>query len=266
VVDELLRVLALTHFATDTALLAGVVAVVLVGLSKGGLGGAFALMGVPVLALVMPPLQAAAVLLPILLVMDAVSLWAWRGHCHWRVLWTLLPGALAGTAVGWWAAAVTSEALVRLLVGLIALVFVARISLGALRAATPRQAQPSWWTGSLWGGVSGFTSFVAHAGNPPLQVYTLPLRMDPWVFTGTSVVFFAVVNLSKVVPYAMLGQFDAKTLWSGLVMFPLAAVSVLLGAALVKRMRMSVFYPFMYAMVALVGCKLVWDGAVGLSG
>jgi len=263
-VDALQRLLALTHFAEGPTLLAGLIAVILVGLSKGGLGGAFAMMGVPLMALVMPPLQAAAVFLPILLIMDAVGLWTWRGYCHWRVLRTLLPGALVGTVIGWWAAAVTSDSLVRLLVGLIAVAFVARVAFAALRAAPPRQALPDWWGGSFWGSVSGFTSFVAHAGNPPLQVYTLPLRLDPWMFTGTSVVFFALVNLAKVVPYAMLGLLDIATLWSALLMLPLAAGSVLFGAAVVRRLRMQVFYPFMYAMVALVGGKLIWDGIVGL--
>lgn len=266
VLETLQRWLELTYFADGPVLLAGLIAVLLVGLSKGGLGGAFAMMGVPVLALVMPPLQAAAVLLPILLIMDAVGLWAWRGYCNWRVLMALLPGALFGTAIGWWAAAVTSDAMVRLLVGLIAVVFVARVAVAALRAAPLRQARPGWRAGSFWGSVSGFTSFVAHAGSPPLQVYTLPLRLDPWTFTGTSVVFFALINLAKVVPYAALGLMDAATLWSALLMLPLAAGSVLLGAAVVKRMRMQVFYPFMYAMVALVGGKLIWDGIVGLAG
>jgi uncharacterized membrane protein YfcA len=112
--------------------------------------------------------------------------------------------------------------------------------------------------------VAGFTSFVAHAGGPPYQVHTLPLRLDPKVYTGTSVVFFAVVNLVKVVPYAALGQFDARTLLSALVLVLPAALAVLAGAALVRRMRPAVFYPFMIAMVGLVGVRLVWDGLRGL--
>jgi uncharacterized protein len=114
--------------------------------------------------------------------------------------------------------------------------------------------------------VAGFTSFVAHAGGPPFQVYALPLRLDPKVLTGTSVIFFAVVNAVKVAPYAALGFFDARTLLTALVLLPVAVVAVLVGAAVVKRMRAEVFYPFMYVMVALVGLRLVWDGARGLLG
>ena len=254
--------LAPTHFTDPAALLAGIAAVVLVGLSKGGLGGAFALLGVPVLSLVMPPVQAAALLLPLLLAMDAVGLWTWRGRFDRATLIAMLPAAAVGIAVGGLTAAITSEAAVRLIVGVVALAFALR-SLRPMRDAEVARP-PSRWSAWFWGGVAGFTSFVAHAGGPPYQVHTIPLRLDPRVYTGTSVVFVAVVNLVKVVPYAALGQFDARTLLSALVLVLPAALAVLAGAALVRRMRPAVFYPFMIAMVGLVGVRLVVDGVRGL--
>ena len=254
-------VLASTHFSDPATLLAGLAAVTLVGLSKGGLGGAFALMGVPVLALVMPPVQAAALLLPLLLMMDAVGLWTWRGYYHRATLVAMLPAAAVGIAVGGLTAAVTSEALVRLLVGVVALGFVLRSVRPARAVAVQKPSRLSAW---FWGALAGFTSFVAHAGGPPYQVHTLPLRLDPRIYTGTAVVFFAVVNVVKVVPYAALGQLDGRTLLSAALLLPLAAAAVLIGAALVRRMRAEVFYPFMLAMVALVGLRLVYDGIRGL--
>ncbi len=253
--------LAQTHFADPATLLAGLAAVVLVGLSKGGLGGAFALMGVPVLALVMPPVQAAALLLPLLLMMDAVGLWTWWGQFDRATLVSMLPAAAVGIGVGGLTAAVTPEALVRLLVGVVALAFVAR----SLRpVAAGAGTAPSRFSAWFWGGLAGFTSFVAHAGGPPYQVHTLPLRLDPRIYTGTAVIFFAVVNVVKVIPYAALGQLDGRTLLSAVVLLPPAVVAVLIGAALVRRMRPGVFYPFMIAMVALVGLRLVYDGLRGL--
>ncbi len=253
-----------TVFAEPQVLLATALAVVLVGLSKGGLGGAFALLGVPVMALVMPPVQAAAILLPILLIMDAVGLWTWRGWVDGRVLRDTLPAAVLGIGAGWVAAAWTSDAAVRLIVGLVALGFVARVVWTAVRAGREAPAGNRPGAAWGWGALAGFTSFVAHAGGPPYQVYTLPMRMDPRLFTGTSVVFFAVVNAVKVLPYAALGLFDAAVLGSALMMLPLAVLAVLAGAALVRRMRPAVFYPFMYAMITLVGLKLVHDGVTGL--
>jgi uncharacterized protein len=253
--------LAQTHFTDPVTLLVGLAAVLLVGLSKGGLGGAFALMGVPVLALVMPPVQAAALLLPLLLMMDAVGLYAWRGLYDRATLVTMLPAAVVGIGVGWATAAATDEAIVRLIVGFVALAFAVR-SVWPVRAGeAPRRSRVSAW---FWGAVAGFTSFVAHAGGPPFQVHALPLRLDPRVYTGTAVVFFSVVNVVKVLPYAALGQFDFRTLLSAAVLALPAVVAVLAGAALVRRMRPAVFYPFMIAMVALVGLRLVVDGLRGL--
>lgn len=249
-----------TIFATPAMVWMTLLGVVLVGLSKGGLGGAFGLMGVPVLSLAMPPVLAAALLLPILLMMDAVSLMSWRRYRDWSLLKTLLPAAMVGIALGWVSAAVTPDAVVRLLVGIVALAFGARAVLGRFVGA-PRHRPGMGW---VWGAVSGFTSFVAHAGGPPFQVHVLPMRLDPRVYTGTSVLFFAVVNAVKVVPYAALGFLDARVLVSALLMLPLAVVAVLIGAAIVRRMRAEVFYPFTYAMVTLVGLKLVWDGVSAL--
>ncbi len=253
--------LAQTHFTDAGTLLAGLAAVTLVGISKGGLGGAFALMGVPVLALVMPPVQAAALLLPLLLMMDAVGLWTWRGFFDRATLVAMLPAAVLGVGLGWLTAAATPEGLVRLIVGLVALAFVLR-SLRPTRATPTRT--PSRWSAWFWGSLAGFTSFVAHAGGPPYQVHTLPLRLDPRVYTGTSVVFFATVNVVKVLPYAALDQLDGRTLLSAALLVPLAVLAVLAGAALVRRMQPTVFYPFMYAMVALVGLRLVYDGVRAL--
>ncbi|WP_370205053.1 sulfite exporter TauE/SafE family protein [Pararhodobacter marinus] len=254
----------LTHwtvFQSPSMVWVTLLAVGLVGLSKGGLGGAFALMGVPLMSLVMPPVLAAAVLLPVLLMMDAASLWIWR---HWRdgeVLRVMLPAAMVGIAAGWAAAAVTSDAAVRLIVGIVALGFAARALLGRFIGTAPRYVPAMGW---LWGTIAGFTSFVAHAGGPLFQIQVLPKRLDPKLYTGTSVLFFAVVNLVKVVPYAALGLFERDVLVSALILLPLAFISVRAGAAVIKRMKPEVFYPFTYSMVVVVGAKLVWDGVSAL--
>ncbi|HEV7255378.1 MAG TPA: sulfite exporter TauE/SafE family protein [Mesorhizobium sp.] len=238
-------------------------AVALVGLSKGGFGGAVGFVGVPLMALVIPPVQAAAILLPILVLMDLVSLWTWRGTYDRQSLLHTLPWAMPGIALGWWLAAGVTPDAVRLIVGAVALAFVGRWVLGLFRHGREiPPAKPSAAQGGFWGFVAGFTSFVAHVGGPPFQVYMLPLKLAPTVFTGTSVIFFAVTNAVKLVPYAALGQFNASNLWASAVLMPLAPVFTLLGAWLVRRMRPEIFYPFTYATVAVVAAKLVWDGLV----
>lgn len=251
----------LTIFPTLSVALVAMVSVALVGLSKGGLGGAFALMGVPILSLVMPPTQAAALLLPILLMMDAQSLWLWRGYRDWEILSRMIPAACIGIAIGWALAAYVSDAAVRLIVGTLALSFAARAVFARMGGRAVRYNRNMAW---VWGPVAGFTSFVAHAGGPPFQVQVLPKGLSPRHYTGTSVVFFAVINAIKVVPYAALGLFDQATLVSGLIMLPVVLVSVWAGAMIIRRMSAEVFYPFTYTMVSLVGIKLIYDGIAGL--
>lgn len=248
-------------FGSPLELAVTAVAVFLVGLSKGGLGG-MSLLGVPLMALVMSPITAAAILLPILVVMDIVSVAAWRMWVNWKILVLVLPGALGGIGLGWLTAEVTSDAVVRLIVGLVSLTFVLRVALA--RTVTGAVTGDRPWAASFWGTLAGYTSFVAHAGSPPLQVYMLPLRLDPKVFTGTTVMFFAITNAVKLVPYAALGGLGVENLCRAAIMMPLAISSTWLGAWAVRRMDAAVFYPMTYISVAVVGVKLVWDGIVGL--
>lgn len=242
---------------------AAVPAVILVGLSKGGLGSAMGLMGVPLMALVVSPVQAAAILLPILIVMDLVSLWAWRGERDPLTLKLMLPGAMVGIGLGWALAAMVSAASVRLIVGLVSLAFFLRWVMqkftGGEKAAPHNKAKASFWAF-----VSGFTSFVAHAGGPPYQVYALSLKQPPALFVGTSVIFFAIINAVKLGPYFMLGQFDMTNLAASAILAPIAPLATLAGAWTVRRLRPEIFYPLMYGMILLVGVKLVYDGVIEL--
>lgn len=244
---------------------AAIPAVILVGLAKGGLGGAMGFLGVPVMALAISPIQAAAILLPILVVMDMVSLWSWRGNHHVPTLAVLLPGAMAGIGLGWLTAAVVTADMVRLILGVVTMVFVLRwLWQKVVRAEVAAPRRPV--VGAFWGLVSGFTSFVAHAGGPPFQVYVLPLRLAPPLYVGTSVIYFAVVNAVKLVPYFALGQFDATNLAASAVLLPLAPVATLLGAFVVRRLKADAFYGLTYATVMVVALKLLWDGVAALSG
>lgn len=234
-------------------------AVTLVGMSKGGFGGTMALIGVPLMALAMSPVRAAAIMLPILVVMDMVSLWTWRGRRDGTTLRNMLPGALAGIGLGWLLATIVTVSQVKLIVGAMALLFALRWAAQRLGYRAPRRAQ-SPVAGNFWGGVSGFTSFVAHAGGPPYQIYALGLGQEPAVYVGTSVIFFAVVNAVKLVPYLALGQFDAANLTASLVLLPVAPVATLAGAYLVRRMKPEIFYPVMYCLMFIVSLKLIHDG------
>lgn len=236
--------------------MAAIPAVILVGLSKGGFGG-IAIMAVPLMALVISPVKAAAIMLPILLVMDAVALWSYRGTYDRTSLVALLPAAMLGIFIGWITAAWVTADLIRLLVGTVAILF----ALDHWFKLRPQKAgRPGGTKGLIFGASAGFTSFIAHAGGPPFQIYMLPIRLEPRIFVGTGVIFFAVVNAVKVVPYLALGQFSSENLLTALVLLPLAPLSTLAGVWIVKKISMQAFYGITYTTVFLVGLKLVWDG------
>jgi uncharacterized membrane protein YfcA len=248
----------------DTAFyLAAIPAVILVGLTKGGMGEALSMMGVPLLAMVVSPVQAAAILLPILIFMDWISLWIWRKHGNGQILKVMLPGALIGIAVGWATAALVPASLLRMLIGATTILFALRYFYNRYRAGrgipvTARSHNPV--AGGIWGMLSGYTSFVTHAGGPPFQIYTLPLGLDPKDLTGASVRFFAIVNAIKFFAYWQLGQFDSGNLFVSLTLMPFAPFATIAGAWIVKRMRPETYYPVMYAMALIAAIKLFVSG------
>lgn len=245
---------------------AAIPAVALVGLSKGGLGGAFGLLGVPILSMVMPPLQAAAIFLPILLVMDVIALFAWRRFDDRTLFWILIPGGVLGVALGWATSAYTSPAAMRILLAAVTLLFVLRYAIDRLapgRSGDPAPRPHNAAAATFWSGLSGYASFVAHAGGPPFQIYALPLRLDPRAYTGASVRYFALINAIKVVPYFALGELGTDNLLLSAYMLPVALVSTLAGAHIVKRMKPELFYPLMYAMAFVTALKLCYDGFAG---
>jgi len=250
---------------TDPAFyLIAIPAVLLVGLSKSGFGGGIALIGVPLMALAVSPITAAAILLPILVAMDVIGLIAYRRRFDRSAISILLPAAFVGISIGWLAASVVSEAMVRLLVGVIALVFTLNHWFGGLSAGTARR--PNRITGSIWGATAGFTSFVSHAGSAPVQMYLLPQRLDPVLYAGTSVVFFASVNALKIIPYFALGLFSAENLLTAAALVPFAAIAMVAGIWLVRNVPAGLFYRLAYVLVFVVALKLIWDGAAGVLG
>jgi uncharacterized protein len=239
-----------------------VVAVFTVALSKAGLLGSLGVVGVPLLSLVMPARDAAGLLLPLLLIMDAIAITAYRREANWRILAIMLPGAALGTVLGWVLWSFVSDAMVLLFIGVITLLFILDAMLPIRKVLV--HAQPSKPWGVLWGAVSGFTSFVSHTGGPPFQIYALPQKMAPAIYSGTSAFFFAIVNASKLVPYYFLGQLSVHNLTLAAALTPVAIAGVLIGIWLVRRINAKVFYQLTYGLVFLLSLKLIWDGARAL--
>lgn len=243
--------------------LVSVPAVLLYGIAKGGFGGALAVISVPMMALVMPPTQAAAILLPILVVMDMLVVKTYWGVFDRRALWLLLPGAIVGVGIGYFSAEAMNDDYMRILIGVLSLVFGVQ-SLSGLKGFS--SSKHNAVSGGLFGSLAGFTSFSIHAGGPPLTMYLMPKQLSPLMFAGTAGIFFAVVNIVKLPPYFVLGQFTGANLLYSLVLVPLAPLGVKFGHYLVKRSAPTFYYQVVSACLVLIGAKLLWDGASALYG
>lgn len=247
----------MTSLITDPLFyVAAIPAVILMGLAKGGFAG-LGLIAIPLMALVVSPIKAAALMLPILIVQDMVSTWAYRHVFDRRTLMIMLPGCLGGVVLGWLMAAHVSDDLVKLGVGLISVIFVLIYWRRRHHEGAPIRGRIG--PGLLWGAAAGFTSFVAHAGGPPFQVYVMPQRLPPQTYVGTSTWFFTITNLIKVVPYFLLGQFSTENLGTSSALFPVALISTLAGIWLVRRMDPARFYTIIYVLTFAVGAKLIFD-------
>ena len=231
-------------------------AMVVLGVSKGGFTAVGTLV-VPMLALMISPVQAAAIVLPILVLSDLVAVVSYRGIYDAKTLKIMLPGALIGIGIGWWTAAWVTDGEIRLIVGAISILFA--LDYWFRKRLSPHPHGHNVASGGFWGAVTGFTSFLSHAGGPPFQMYTVPLRLTPPIFAGTSVIMFAVVNAVKVVPYFLLGQFDATNLATSAVLLPASIPATFLGIWLVKVLDAALFYRAVYVLIFVVGIYLIWE-------
>jgi uncharacterized membrane protein YfcA len=234
-------------------------AVLLLGLSKSGFGAGFGSLAVPLMALTVTVPQAAAILMPVLLVMDLLSLAAFRRDFDKRLLGFLIPCGLVGIVIGALLFKALAAHTVAGIVGVFTLIFLAQRLLFPPR---PNSPLPSKTIGAALTAISGFTSFITHAGGPPVTAYILPMRLPPVAYTATLAYFFFVMNLSKWAPYAWLGLLDWRNLATSLVLLPIAPLGVWAGVRIARRISVVWFYRFVYAGMLVTGVKLTWDGFV----
>ncbi|MBT2245128.1 sulfite exporter TauE/SafE family protein [Sphingobium sp. BHU LFT2] len=239
-----------------------IIAVIISGLAKGGFAGVGAL-AMPIMALGVDPVRGAAILLPILILQDAVSVWAFRRSWDGHILAVMLPGMAIGVGLGYWFAAQVSETAVLGALGAISTLFGLQRLWVERGGAIVLPSTSSGWVGTLFGVASGFTSQIAHAGSPPFQMWVLPKKLPRDMLVGTTAVAFAVMNWMKVPAYAALGQFTHANLMATALLVPVAVVSTFAGVWLVRRVDAARFYTLIYVLMVLLGLKLMADALIG---
>jgi len=231
-------------------------AALLVGLSKGGLPS-ISMLAVPLLSLVMSPVQAAALLLPIFVISDVAGVYLYRRDFSAVNLRLLIPAGVFGVVVGWLTASLVSDRAITFLIGAMGLAFCLNQWLRRRANTVARPAHPV--KGWFWGTLAGFTSFISHSGGPPFQVYMLPQKLPKAEFAGTATILFAVINAAKILPYQALRPYSMQTLWSAAALVPFALMGAVAGAWLTRRMADAWFYRIVQISLFMVSIKLLVD-------
>lgn len=234
-------------------------AVLIYGIGKGGLGGAMGIIAVPLMAITIAPTQAAAILLPILCLMDFFAVKQHYPNADYSILKRMLPGAILGVAIAGIFLSVISQAGLKLVLGGLSLLFCLQYLIKGLSNQKKGGIISAWF----WSILSGFSSTALHAGGGPASIYLLPLKLEKITLIATMAVLFGIVNLFKLIPYTLLGEFDYTNLMTSLVLMPLAPVGVKLGISLLHKASQNLVYRLCYLFLFLSGCKLFWDGAEG---
>ncbi len=241
-------------------------AVLLAGISKGGFGAVAGGLAVPIMSIVIPPQVAAGIMLPILCAMDVFSVQAYWGRWSVQHLRILLPSCVLGVALGGLAFGMLSVNAMRLIVGLIAVVFSLNkwfdLTGRLTRRLTLRPQPPGKVMGAFCGMMAAFTSTLAHAGGPAFAVYIYSPRMDKTLIVATSAGFFLVCNYLKLIPYFFLGQLNFSNLGTSLLFSPLAPLGVWLGVWLHRRIKEQMFFAISYCLLFASGAKLIYDALV----
>ena len=243
---------------TPVFLAAAIPAVLLAGVSKGGFETAGAIAAAPLLALVIDPRLAVGLMLPLLMLMDLASLRAYWRRWRWIEARALMLGAIPGVALGWLVFGAVSADGMRLMIGALALGFVAWSLAGRFGLLRVERVQPAE-AGLFWGALAGFTSFVGHAGGPPAAVYLLARRLAKTPFQATSVLTFWWVNLIKFPPYVALGMVTAETARAVAILAPVGIAGVLIGAWAHRRIGETAFFAIAYTLLGATGLKLIVD-------
>lgn len=234
-------------------------AAIFVGLGKGGLP-VMATLAVPSLSLVMSPIAAAGLLLPVYIVSDVFALFAYRRDYNSKVLKIAFVGMALGVIIGAVTAHMIIEWVITFLIGCMGAIFALRMLLQKQSSLPDEQVAIKVSQGVLWTTIAGFTSFVSHNGGPPWQIFTLRLNLPKSVFVGTSVIAFSYVNFIKLFPYVWLGQIDYESTYVSLYLMLPASFAVFIGVKAVKVIPETLFYNFVTWALLLISVKLMFDG------
>ena len=229
----------------------------IMGMSRGGIGGGAGLVGVLLAAQVLPPIKAAALLLPILVITDPISIWLYKKNIHWKSLKILLPGVTSGLIIAYFTVSIISANLIKFIVGILALFLV----IDGIRSKFSKDQSKifSPTIGFILGSIAGFSSFLIHSGLPPVAAYLMPQQLSRQSFMGTVAVFFGITNLVKIFPYFYLGLFEENLFILSIALIPIAFIGVWIGRKVNNLVSDKLFFNFVYLTILILGIRLIFE-------
>lgn len=244
--------------------ISGLASVTLIGISKAGFGAGIGVIATPLMALTIPAAEAAALLLPILIISDFMAIGQYRARFDKRNLLIMVPGSVLGIIAGWLFFGYFSgnERILKIGIGVLALAFVAFQVFRSLFSRAIVRRKPGTGEGVFWGMLSGFASTLAHVGSPPALVYLLPQNLPRDIYVGTTIYFFMITNVVKLIPYAHLDLLRVGNLLTILLLLPVALVGVKLGAVLNQRCSDRWFNRIVHGLLFLTGIQLIGGGSI----
>ena len=238
-------------------------AMVFSGISKAGFGSGASFAGASLLSIFIDPAVALGITLPLFMLADVVALPPFWNKWSWPAIKPIVLGSLPGVGLGVFLYRSADADLLRVLLGLISLAFVCYqvLQIVGFFSSTPRKL--STRIGGLVGAIAGFTSFISHAGGPPVAVYLLAQEMDKTTYHSSTVLIFTIINIFKFVPYAFLGMFTLETLWIDAILAPFILVGAFVGVRAHFLVPEKLFFILTYAMLLITGIKFLRDGLSG---
>jgi len=234
------------------------ISVVILGISKSGFGAGLGVLAPPLMASQSSLAEALAILLPLLIAIDLFGLRRFWSNADRRILKLILWPAAIGMLMGYLFFSLITPKVLSLSIGIFTLLFL--IQGLVMSRIDLKEAKPYPWLGRLMGGLSGFTSFVAHIGGPPITIYMLREKVSPMVYTSTLGIFFTIMNLGKLVPYAHLDLLNLNQLATSILLLPLVPVGVYIGFYLAKRISAKWYFIIVQFCLLVASIKLIADG------
>ena len=232
------------------------IAALCIGLSKAGFSG-ISLVSVVLLAEVYGARASVGLALPLLIVADLMAYPAFLKYGSWKPVWKLLPATLLGLFIGWWLLGRIDDTAARHIIGGSVLFMVLVQAFRKWKPEAFEMLAESRGFGNAAGVLGGFSTMLANAAGPVIQLYLLARRLPKMELIGIGARFFLLVNLIKVPLNAQLSLITHETLWENAKLVPAVFVGIFVGRWLISRVPQRVFEWMIVGFSAVAAVRLL---------